>query len=168
MYRVRSTLSRPMPSSSLGSPGAGASRWQQAPLMPRFWWLTYRKAGRLVGVVIVVMTAVRGIDDGAHFAEGHELVAHGWLGAFFEVPFGMIRADRPAAAADTREVGRFSPSTTAQEVGMAAIERDSIHSGPFHDFKWHRRHRCRRSGQLVDVVMLLGWAALVGWVLFQQ
>jgi hypothetical protein len=69
-------------SPSLGSPGAGAFRRQQFPLMPRFWWLTYRKAGRLVDVVIVeapspiharLMTAVRGIDAGTPFAEGHEL-----------------------------------------------------------------------------------------------
>jgi hypothetical protein len=49
---------------------------------------------------------------------------------------------------------------------MAAIERDSVQSGTYHDFRWHRQHRSRRSGQLVDVVMLLGWAAFVGWVLF--
>ena len=51
---------------------------------------------------------------------------------------------------------------------MAAIERDSVQSEPFHDFKWHRQHRGRRNVQLVDVVMVLAWAALVGWVLFQQ
>jgi hypothetical protein len=48
------------------------------------------------------------------------------------------------------------------------IERDSVESGPFHDFKWHRQHRGRHTVQLVDVAMLLGWTALVGWVLFRQ
>jgi hypothetical protein len=50
---------------------------------------------------------------------------------------------------------------------MAAIERDSLQSEPVHDFKWHRQYRCRRSGQFVDVVMLLGWAGLVGWILLR-
>jgi hypothetical protein len=50
---------------------------------------------------------------------------------------------------------------------MATIEQASIQSEPLHDFKWHRQQRCRRSGQLVDVVMLVGWAALVGWILFR-
>jgi hypothetical protein len=45
-------------------------------------WLTYREAGRPVGVVIVdapsliharLEAAARGIDAGAPFAEGHEL-----------------------------------------------------------------------------------------------
>jgi hypothetical protein len=49
--------------------------------MPHF-WLSYRDAGRLVGVVIVESTsliqarlnaAVGGVDAGATFAEGHEL-----------------------------------------------------------------------------------------------
>ena len=48
------------------------------------------------------------------------------------------------------------------------IERDSVESGPFHDFKWHRQHRGRHTVQFVDVAMLLGWTALVGWVLFRQ
>ena len=50
---------------------------------------------------------------------------------------------------------------------MAAIERDLAQSAPLHDFKWHRQHRGRHSVQLVDVVMLLSWAALVGWILFR-
>jgi hypothetical protein len=55
--------------------------------MPHF-WLTYRNANRLIGVIITdapsliqarLKTAVRGIDAGAPFAKGHllgtELVA---------------------------------------------------------------------------------------------
>jgi hypothetical protein len=57
---------------------------------------------------------------------------------------------------------QLSSRKQPQGMTMAAIERDSVQSGSFHDFKWHRQHRCRRSGQLVDVVILLGWAALVG------
>jgi hypothetical protein len=49
-----------------------------------------------------------------------------------------------------------------------AFERDTVQSRPFHDLKWHRQHRGRYSFQLVDVVMVLGWAALVLWVLFHQ
>jgi hypothetical protein len=48
---------------------------------------------------------------------------------------------------------------------MATIERNSNESGPVHDFAWHRAHRARRDGQLIDVVTLAGWAALVGWVM---
>jgi len=51
---------------------------------------------------------------------------------------------------------------------MAVIERNSGESDPVHDFAWHRAHRARRSGQSIDVVMLLGWAALVGWVLLRH
>ena len=47
---------------------------------------------------------------------------------------------------------------------MATIERNSSESDPVHDFAWHRTHRARRGGQLIDVVTLAGWAALVGWV----
>jgi hypothetical protein len=48
---------------------------------------------------------------------------------------------------------------------MATIERNSNESDPVHDFAWHRTHRARRGGQLIDVVTLAGLAALVGWVL---
>jgi hypothetical protein len=48
---------------------------------------------------------------------------------------------------------------------MATTERKSNESDPVHDFAWHRTHRARRGGQLIDIVTLAGWAALVGWVL---
>jgi uncharacterized protein (DUF849 family) len=51
---------------------------------------------------------------------------------------------------------------------MTAIEQDAVESEPFHDFKWHQLHRGRHNIQLVDVMMLLGWGALVGWVLLHQ
>jgi hypothetical protein len=50
-------------------------------------------------------------------------------------------------------------------MAMPAFERDSVRSDQFHDFKWDRQHRGRYSVQLVDVAIVLGWAALVGWVL---
>jgi hypothetical protein len=53
-------------------------------------------------------------------------------------------------------------------MAMAALERDSVQSEQFHDFKWHRQHRGQHSIQLVDVAMCLGWAVLLGWVLFHQ
>jgi hypothetical protein len=37
--------------------------------------------------------------------------------------------------------------------------------GPAHDYFWHRRHRARRGGQLVDIAILLTLAAMVSWVL---
>jgi hypothetical protein len=51
---------------------------------------------------------------------------------------------------------------------MATIERKSQESDPVHDFAWHRTHRARHGGQLIDVVMLAGWAAMIGWVLLRQ
>jgi hypothetical protein len=38
--------------------------------------------------------------------------------------------------------------------------------GPVHDYFWHRRHRARRGGQLVDIAILLTLATMVGcWAL---
>ena len=38
--------------------------------------------------------------------------------------------------------------------------------GPVHDYFWHRRHRARRGGQLVDVAILAGLAGVVScWAL---
>ena len=48
---------------------------------------------------------------------------------------------------------------------MTTIERNSDKS--VHDFAWHRTHRAWRGVQLIDVVMLAGWAALIGWVLLR-
>jgi hypothetical protein len=40
--------------------------------------------------------------------------------------------------------------------------------GPAHDYLWHRRHRARRSAQLVDIAILLTLAAMVSWVLLSH
>jgi hypothetical protein len=37
--------------------------------------------------------------------------------------------------------------------------------GPVHDYFWHRRHRARRGGQLVDVAILMSLTAMVVWTL---
>jgi hypothetical protein len=37
--------------------------------------------------------------------------------------------------------------------------------GTVHDYFWHRRHRARRGGQLVDVAIVLTLAAMVVWTL---
>jgi hypothetical protein len=37
--------------------------------------------------------------------------------------------------------------------------------GPVHDYFWHRRHRARRSGQVVDIAIVLTFAAMVVWTL---
>jgi hypothetical protein len=34
--------------------------------------------------------------------------------------------------------------------------------GPVHDYFWHRRHRARRGGQLVDIAILVTLATMVG------
>jgi hypothetical protein len=51
---------------------------------------------------------------------------------------------------------------------MATIQENSDEAGPVHDFAWHRTHRARRSGQVIDIVMLAGWVALVGWVVLSH
>jgi hypothetical protein len=33
--------------------------------------------------------------------------------------------------------------------------------GPVHDYFWHRRHRARRGGQLVDIAIVVTLAAMV-------
>jgi hypothetical protein len=37
--------------------------------------------------------------------------------------------------------------------------------GPVHDYFWHRRHRARRGGQLVDVAILATLTTMVSLVL---
>jgi hypothetical protein len=37
--------------------------------------------------------------------------------------------------------------------------------GPVHDYFWHRRHRARRGGQLVDFAVVLTLTAMVVWTL---
>jgi hypothetical protein len=51
---------------------------------------------------------------------------------------------------------------------MATIERNSDGSDQVHDFAWHRTHRARSGWQSIDVVMLAGWGALIGWVLMRH
>jgi hypothetical protein len=50
---------------------------------------------------------------------------------------------------------------------MKPIERNEG-ADPVHDFAWHQAHRARRGWQSIDVVMLAGWAGLVGWVLLRH
>jgi hypothetical protein len=58
--------------------------------------------------------------------------------------------------------------------GARACEVDRVENnlaaevGPAHDYFWHRRHRARRSGQLVDIAMFLTLAAMVSWVLLSH
>ena len=47
-------------------------------------------------------------------------------------------------------------------------QSDPDQSDPVRDFAWHLTHRAQRGWQSIDVVMLAGWAALIGWVLSQH
>ena len=41
----------------------------------------------------------------------------------------------------------------------------SRETGPPHDYFWHRRYRARRSGQLVDIAILITLFAMISYVL---
>ena len=57
----------------------------------------------------------------------------------------------------------FKAGVRACEVRQAG-ESLAPEVGAVHDYFWHRRHRARRSGQLVDIAILVTLAAMVGWV----
>ena len=59
----------------------------------------------------------------------------------------------------------FNPGIRACEVRQADDDL-AYEVGPVHDYFWHRRHRARRGGQLVDIAIVLTLAAMVGWTLF--
>jgi hypothetical protein len=62
-------------------------------------------------------------------------------------------------------MANFNASVRAREV-QQADEDLAYEVGPVHDYFWHRRHRARRGGQLVDVAMFAGLVAVVScWVL---
>ena len=54
----------------------------------------------------------------------------------------------------------FKAGVRACEVRQAD-EALAYEVGPVHDYFWHRRHRARRGGQLVDVAIVLTLAAMV-------
>ena len=59
----------------------------------------------------------------------------------------------------------FNAGTRACEVRQAD-EDLAYEVGTVHDYVWHRRHRARRGGQLVDIAILVTLAAMVvSWVL---
>jgi hypothetical protein len=54
----------------------------------------------------------------------------------------------------------FNAGTRACEVRQA--DEDLAYKvGTVHDYVWHRRHRARRGGQLVDIAILVTLAAMV-------
>jgi hypothetical protein len=54
----------------------------------------------------------------------------------------------------------FNVGVRACEVRQAD-EDLAYEVGPVHDYFWHRRHRARRSGQLVDIAIVVTLAAMV-------
>jgi hypothetical protein len=80
-------------------------------------WLTYGDAGRLVGVIIMeaptliqarMNAAVRGIDAGAPFAEGHELSAN-LMALVSPTQFGRMMSGAETAQLIRRLEGRRRP-----------------------------------------------------------
>jgi hypothetical protein len=51
---------------------------------------------------------------------------------------------------------------------MTTIQENSDELGPVHDFAWHRTHRARRSGQLIDVGNVRGMGRIGGAGLTQR
>ena len=54
----------------------------------------------------------------------------------------------------------FNAGTRACEVRQAD-EDLAYEVGTVHDYVWHRRHRARRGGHLVDIAILVTLAAMV-------
>jgi hypothetical protein len=59
-----------------------------------------------------------------------------------------------------KRIANFDAWKVRQEDEDLALE-----TGPVHDYFWHCRNRARRSGQLVEVAILVTLAAMVSWVL---
>jgi hypothetical protein len=83
------------------------------------------------------------------------------LGRFYCVGLGG-----PATYGEIAMVS-FNGSARTCEVDRGE-DKLACEVGPAHDYFWHCRHRARRSGQLVDIAMLLTLAAMVSWVLLQH
>jgi hypothetical protein len=58
----------------------------------------------------------------------------------------------------------FKAGARACEVRQAD-EDLAFEVGTIHDYFWHRRHRARRGGQLVDIAIVVTLAATVVWTL---
>jgi hypothetical protein len=58
----------------------------------------------------------------------------------------------------------FKAGARACEVRQAG-EDLPYEVGTIHDYFWHRRHRARRGGQLVDIAIVVTLAATVVWTL---
>jgi hypothetical protein len=58
----------------------------------------------------------------------------------------------------------FNGGARASEVRQSG-EGLAYEVGPAHDYFWHRRYRARRSGQPVDIAILVTLAAMVSLVL---
>jgi hypothetical protein len=59
----------------------------------------------------------------------------------------------------------FNAGARASEVRQADDDL-AYEVGTVHDYLWHRRHRARRGGQLVDVAILVAFATVVScWAL---
>jgi hypothetical protein len=58
----------------------------------------------------------------------------------------------------------FNADVRACEVRQADDDL-AYELGPVHDYFWHRRHRARRGGQLVDIAIVLTLAGMVVWTL---
>jgi hypothetical protein len=58
----------------------------------------------------------------------------------------------------------FNPGIRACEARQADDDL-ACEVGPVHDYFWHRRHRARHGGQLVDIAIVLALAMMVVWTL---
>jgi hypothetical protein len=120
-----------------------------------------------------------------HWALGFRTPPHGHPSKKAKLFVKGIRSETPARAAvivaalrrATESISLWTAWSTEVSLSswwyfggasMATIERNSDGSDPVHDFAWHQTHRPRRGWQSIDIVMLAGWAGLVGWVVMRQ
>jgi hypothetical protein len=85
------------------------------------------------------------------------------------VPVGRLRVclQRVWRLMGEIAMASFSAGARASEV-READEDLAYEVGTVHDYFWHRRHRARRGGQLVDVAILVSFATVISCLILHH